>query len=85
MGEEQKARAYLSQLVALSKSRYVPSVYLAHVYSALGDRDKAFEILNQGYAVRDRHLVFVKCSPEIDPLREDPSFQQLLEKIGFPE
>ena len=85
MGEEEKAREHLAQLVELSKSRYVPSVYLAHVYSRLGDRDKAFEILNQGYAVRDRHLVFVKCSPELEPLREDPRFQPLLDKIGFPD
>ena len=85
MGEEKKARAYLAQLVELSKSRYIPSVYLAHVYARLGDRDKAFEILNQGHALRDRHLVFVKCAPEFDPLREDPRFQELLEKIGFPE
>ena len=80
-----KSTGELSQLVELSQSRYVPSVYLAHVYSALGDLDKAFEILDQGYAVRDRHLVFVKCSPEMAPRREDPRFQQLLEKIGFPD
>ncbi len=85
MGEEKKAREYLSQLVELSKKRYVPSVYLAHLYGRLGDRDEAFEILDQGYALRDRHLVTVKWAPEMEPLRGDPRFQQLLEKIGFPE
>ena len=51
----------------------------------LGDEERAFELLEQGYEERDGNLVFLAVDPTFDPLRSDPRFDDLLRRIGFPE
>jgi TolB-like protein/Tfp pilus assembly protein PilF len=56
---------------------------LAAIYSALGDRDHAMAALEKG--VQSRSLLpFVFVDPQLDPLRSDPRFQQLLRRAGLP-
>jgi tetratricopeptide (TPR) repeat protein len=54
-------------------------------YADLGEKDKAFAALNTAYENRESDLLWVKVDPLLDPLRNDPRFQELLKKIGFPE
>ena len=52
-------------------------------YLALGDSDHAITILQN--AVNDRStLPFVFVDPMVDPLRSDPRFQELLNRVGLP-
>jgi tetratricopeptide (TPR) repeat protein len=56
---------------------------LAAIYAALGDRDHAFAGLEKG--VQSRSLfAFVFVDPQLDPLRSDPRFQELLRRAGLP-
>ena len=59
-----------------------PSV-LAGLYALLGDRDRAFALLEQAFAEKDWTLREVKVSPMLDPLREDPRFAKLLKKLNL--
>ena len=34
---------------------------------------------------RNTELVFLKVDPRVDPLRDDPRFQQLVKKVGIPQ
>ncbi len=57
---------------------------LTTYYAALGEKDRAFELLNKRFEnrkVRPGALV----DPRLDPLRDDPRFQELLRKVGFPQ
>jgi serine/threonine protein kinase/tetratricopeptide (TPR) repeat protein len=56
---------------------------LASIYSALGDRDHAIAALERGVQQRSL-LAFVFTDPQLDPLRSDPRFQQLLRSAGLP-
>jgi len=56
---------------------------LAVIYSALGDRDRAIAALEKGVQTRSL-LPFVFTDPQLDPLRSDPRFQQLLRRAGLP-
>ncbi len=58
---------------------------LATKYVQLGEKDKAFEALNDAFENREFTLRWIKVNPQLDPLRDDPRFQELLKKIGFPE
>jgi TolB-like protein/Tfp pilus assembly protein PilF len=58
---------------------------LAVFYAALGEKDKAFAELNQAYENRDNLILRLKVDPRLDPLRDDPRFQELLRKVGFPQ
>jgi TolB-like protein/Tfp pilus assembly protein PilF len=56
---------------------------LAIYYAALGDKEKTFKQLEIAY--REGKLLWLKVDPLFDPLREDPRYQELLRKVGFPQ
>jgi TolB-like protein/Tfp pilus assembly protein PilF len=56
---------------------------LAVIYSALGDRDRAIAALEKGVQTRSL-LPFVFTDPQLDRLRSDPRFQQMLRRAGLP-
>jgi hypothetical protein len=58
---------------------------VAYVYAALGEADAAFEWLEKGYERRQLTVPWIRLVPSLDPLRSDPRFQDLLQRIGFPE
>ncbi len=60
------------------------TVQMATIYAQLGERDKAFELLEKGYNGRDTVLLWLKVSPEFDSLRSDPRFDDLMRRVGLP-
>lgn len=58
---------------------------VAKAYVDLGEKDKAFAELNKAYENRVSNLLWLKVEPQLDPLRSDPRFQELLKKMRFPQ
>ena len=58
---------------------------VAKAYLDLGQKDKAFAELNKAYENRISSLCWLKVEPQLDSLRSDPRYQQLLQKMGFPQ
>lgn len=56
---------------------------VATFYVELGEKDKALAILNQMYKEHNCELILLKVDPRLDPLRDDPGFQDLLRRVGF--
>jgi TolB-like protein/Flp pilus assembly protein TadD len=82
-GEPERARAILARLQQISARRYVPTVYIALVYTGLHDVDHAFEWLDKAYNERCEYLVYLPTEPLADPLRSDPRFPKLLQRLGL--
>jgi serine/threonine-protein kinase len=55
----------------------------AMLFTALGEKDRAFEQLDRAYQQREPGLLFVKVAPWLDPLRSDPRYAALVEKVGL--
>ena len=68
---------------ALAERRYSSPVRNACIYSGLGDKERAFEWLEKGYAGRSDHLTQLKTESMFDLLRTDPRFADLLQRVGF--
>jgi hypothetical protein len=51
----------------------------------LGEKDKALAELNKAYDLRLSSLCWLKIEPQMDPLRSDPRYQELLKKMRFPK
>ena len=83
MGEREKAFRLLDQLSELSTHENLPRIPLALVHIGLGDMERAFELLEEGYAQRDSNLLYLQCEPGFDPLRSDPRYQDLVNRMGF--
>ncbi|HKK08051.1 MAG TPA: hypothetical protein VKA44_04135 [Gemmatimonadota bacterium] len=56
----------------------------AQRYLLGGDRSAAFEWLERAYAQHDPNLPYVNAIPLFDPIRGDPRFQDVLERLGLP-
>jgi hypothetical protein len=58
---------------------------MALVYASLGINDMAFKWLNKSFELHEESLCSMKIDPKMDPLRSDPRFNALLQKIGLAE
>lgn len=83
-GERTKALETLKHLMDLRRRTYVPPWFVAMVYSGLGDKDHAFEWLERGYEARDVLMIKVVANSTMDPLRDDPRFDDLLRRMNLP-
>ena len=82
MGHEKEARARLDQMNDAAKRRYVAPYAFALIHLALGDKDQALDWLEK--AAQERGLTyfnFIKVDPFLDPLRGDPRFEALVNKV----
>ncbi len=61
------------------QDNYQPSLPIAQ----LGDKDRAFALLEAAYNERSSGLVWLKVEPLLDPLRNDPRFTDLMTRVGF--
>jgi hypothetical protein len=52
-------------------------------YAAVGDVDRAFACLERAFQVRSAGLIYLHVEPGFKPLRGDPRFRQLVERIGL--
>ncbi len=81
-GEKTKAREILEKLKAQTDP-YVPPYSVAALYANLSENDHAFEYLQKAYEQGSIYMSFLKVDPELDPLRSDPRFTELLRKMGL--
>jgi serine/threonine protein kinase/tetratricopeptide (TPR) repeat protein len=80
-GDRQKAQAILKRLQA--STEHISGAELASLYAVLGEREQAFASLEKAYETHDLQLQYLGVSPEYDPLRSDPRFQDLLRRVGL--
>ncbi len=80
-GRRDQARNVIEQLKKRSQRSYVSRYELALIHTGLGEKEQAFALLEQAYEEHDRRLVELGVGPQVDPLRSDPRFQDLLRRI----
>ena len=81
VGQTREARAILTEMLTLVKSRYVPPSSLAAVYAALGEVDHALDALDMAFLTRDTRLTFLKDDPRLYGLRKEPRYLALMQKL----
>lgn len=86
-GRREQAQRQLDELLARasSKSSHVAKYALARLYAALGDKNRALDELEQSFAERSFFFDFIRSDPEMDGLRSEPRFQDLVRKMNFPQ
>ncbi len=82
-GQREAALRCLGELRAAPADR-LRAIHLAFVHIGLGDSDAAFAALEQAHAERSDQLPYLAVDPVFDPLRGDPRFTALLERLGLP-
>lgn len=82
-GKKKEAYQVLEQLYSL-KYGYVGGYLPAVIYAALEENDKAFEHLELAYERHEADLCLLKVNPRLDTLRDDPRYDELMIRMGFP-
>ena len=77
------AKGYLQLMLTLEGADRAAAVAMAS--SLAGNRDQAFQYLDQSYADGDNELLIAIRSPALDPLRSDPRYKDLMRRLGLPE
>ncbi len=83
LGRHEEAIEILNRLEEESRHHYVRAEILAMAYAAVGDLDRAFDCLERAFQVRSAGLIYLHVDPGYQPLRPDPRFAQLVERIGL--
>jgi adenylate cyclase len=81
-GQIARARDILEKLEKLAQQRYVDHTHIAAIYAALGDNNRAFAALDQAFQDRSARVYAPRFYPWLVPLRADPRFVQLENKIA---
>jgi TolB-like protein/Tfp pilus assembly protein PilF len=83
-GDRTLAEATMEELRAVGRRGYVAPLEFAMGHTGLGNLDSAFKWLDSAYAVNDPNLSEQISSPLMDPLRPDPRYGRLRERMGLP-
>ena len=78
-----KSRVALEEEEA--KRIYVDPAWMASGYAFLGEKDRAFALLEKAYAEKERLFANIKCAVDFDSLRTDPRYAGLLKRMGLPQ
>lgn len=54
---------------------------IAKLYARVGEKDKAFEYLERSFQQREWNFIGLWESPELDSLRDDPRYQDLVRRV----
>ena len=81
-GDKDAAIQMLAELEGLSQHRYVTSYWRTLLYLSLGNHDEAIRRLEQAIADHESlTITMIKDDPKLDPLRGDPRFEALVQKV----
>jgi tetratricopeptide (TPR) repeat protein len=84
MGRTGEAQELLARLEEIAISGYVSPVAFANVHLGLGHLDRALDYAERAYDERRGWLAYLNVNPILDPLRAEPRFIALVEKMRLP-
>ncbi len=73
----------LLERIRTPKALLIPdSFQLACLYAKVGDKDRAFEYLESAYQARSFWIAVLEVTPQLDGLRDDPRYAELVKRVG---
>jgi len=86
LGDKEASVRMLAELEELSRYRYVSAWSRALLNLSLNNREEAIRWLEQGVANHEgAPITLIKGHPLLDPLRGDPRFEALVQKVVGPK
>ncbi len=82
-GRRAAAEDMLADLLKKSETQVVPEICLALVYGGLGERSRAFELLEKCFQERHPQLFWLPLQPGFSPLRDDSRYDNLLRRMNL--
>jgi len=80
-----EASKLLDQLSKRPETEKTAAGRLALIHLGLGDENQSLEMLEKAYENHETSLVWLKVHWFYDPLRDNPRFQSLVQRMNFPD
>jgi tetratricopeptide (TPR) repeat protein len=82
-----KSEEYLKELIQMSQesSTGSPAYWISLLLVQMEEFDAAFDWLEKAYQGHEVEMFWLKVEPPFKPLRSDPRWQEMLDKVGFPD
>ena len=80
-GKRAEAEQLLEELESVARGSYVSPVAFAILHIGLGNLDRALDWAERAYEERRGWLAYFNVNPMLDPLRNEPRFKALVEKM----
>ena len=85
-GRRDEALKIVKRLRNAANTRYVSPYDFALIQMGLGQKDEAIRLLEQAYDERNGYdIAFIKTDPLLNPLRGEPRFEALVQKVFAPK
>jgi serine/threonine protein kinase/Tfp pilus assembly protein PilF len=82
-GRRGDAERVIAEMNELAKTKYISPYPMATIYAALGQNDRALELLEKVFEEHSYYVVWLGVDPVFDGIRKDPRFFELTKKIGL--
>jgi hypothetical protein len=82
-GRMADARRTIARLAAESNNFAISPGYAAVAFAGVGDRRRAIGLLEGAHDQHSGNIVNIAVEPLYDPLRSEPRFQALVDKMGL--
>ena len=82
-GNVDAARRILAELTAARETRVVSAWGIGAVHACLGEVDEAFKWLDVAVTEKASGLILLRVHPRLDPIRNDPRYWPLVQKVGL--
>jgi len=80
-GKREVALEIAAELEEREKTQYVPPIFNALIYTALGEIDTAFRWVDKAFEKRDFWTVWLPVDPRFDALKSDARYESYVNKI----
>ncbi|HBB86965.1 MAG TPA: hypothetical protein DC047_05065 [Blastocatellia bacterium] len=81
-GDAARAELILAEMAEVAQHRYISPYHVALVHGALGRKGSALDLLETAFETKDAWIVWMAVEPELDSVRNDPRFVELLRKLN---
>ena len=87
VGNKTEAERILNIQLEKRKTQHVPAFMIATIYMGLGDKENTLDWLEVDWEEGSQGLMFwgMKTDIRFDPIKDEPRFQALLDKVNFQE
>jgi adenylate cyclase len=83
-GNSSKAQEILNEMEKMvSEKKQNAAVHLAAAYSFIGQKEKALNMLDKAYELRDMDIIWLKGYPHFQPIHNVPRYNEMLKKVGL--
>jgi non-specific serine/threonine protein kinase len=82
IGQKEEGLTWAERAVALAPHETMLMYNVACLYSLAGEPDQAFEYLDRAAEAGHAHRAWLEADSDLDPIRDDPRFQTILDQIG---